>query len=48
MALPFTFIFPYYQTLLMVLKKKDTAEISKRIQKYTSLEETKESLLTVT
>jgi hypothetical protein len=46
MAFPFTFIFSYYQTFSMVLRKnKDTVEISKRIQKYTSIEETKESFV---
>jgi hypothetical protein len=45
MAFPFTFIFSYYQTFSMVLRKKDTVEISKRIQKYTSIEEAKESFV---
>ena len=48
MAFPFSFIFTYYQTFLMTLKKKTLLKFPNEFKKYTSLEETKESLLTVT
>ncbi len=39
------FYFSILSDLFNGVEKKDTAEISKRIQKYTSLEETKESFV---